>query len=200
MGVPNPYQVTPPEQLKVLPAAGAPTRLGTSPLSRLREGIYQALAATKVYGSNGPSLSDDANFTRHFVTDAEATAVKKIWTAAQFPALANAFLDAGTLSRENNLRVVVEINGAPITHVASGGTPGAGEFHVVDNASVNEIEFGTAYGAGTKMEIYQVADDGVLILNNDVDLPVSQWHQDNLFLFLLAEDQIVNVSAAASYF
>jgi len=199
MAVVNPNQIVPPNQFKVLPATGAPTRLGKSPLSRTRAGQYTALAATKVYGSNGPALSNEDAFIRHFVTAAEAGGGKVTFDSNQFPALLNAFVDAGTLTRENNLRVVCEVNGTPIIHVASGGVVGAGEFDITDNASVIECEFGTAYGEGTKLEWYINADADVIALNQDADLPTGQLVQEQLFLHLLAEDQIVNVAPAAGF-
>lgn len=199
MGVVNPNQTVPPDQFKVLPAAGAPTRLGTSPLSRNREGRYTALAATKVYGTNGPALSNEDKFIRHFVTAAESGGGKVTWDSDQFPALLNAFVDGGTLSRENNMRVVIEVNGVPIIHVASGGVVGAGEFDVTDNASVIEVEFGTAYGEGTQFEFYINDDDDVFNLNQDTDFPANQFVSEMLFLHLLAEDAIVNVAPVAGF-
>ena len=199
MPVVNPNQIVPPNQFKVLPATGAPTRLKKSPLSPTREGRYTALAATKVFGSNGPALSNEDAFIRHFVTETEAGGGKVLFDSNQFPALLNAFVDGGTLIRDNHLRVVVEVNGVPIIHVASGGVVGAGEFDITDNASVIECEFGTAYGAGTKLEWYINSDTDVIVLNQNVDFPANQFVQENLFLHLLAEDQIVNVAPVAGF-
>jgi len=73
--------------------------------------------------------------------------------------------NAGVVLEAELLTVIVLVNGAPIKRVSFDDTTTTGEFRIYDNAAVTTIEFGTAYGEGTKIEILLIGSAATALTN-----------------------------------
>ena len=106
----------------------------------------ESTGAGVLYGINKPWEGDADHYAKLF-----GNGSAKQWSSANVPCLANADVQA-TITAANSLRVVVLVNGSPITRVGSGATPSTAEFKVSGSSPIL-LDVGSTYAAGTKIEV-----------------------------------------------
>ena len=152
--------------------AVAVTKNQTNPFRPFNPIRASSVGAGILFGANHPGRNTD-RYIRFDVPVSWDQAVIESGTSGAGivinPNLADGLIDAnaGTVLAAEVLDVIALVNGQPITRVSFDDTVAAGEFLIRDNGGITTIDFGTAYGVGTKIEILLVgsADTGTGVTN-----------------------------------
>lgn len=131
-------------------AATTVTELNKSPYLVANPVHFNSVPGATLYGVNLASRDARGGNYQRWVGDGLTDA----WNSDKVVNLVNAHVDGGVLAGADVLRVVVKVDGAVLQRVASGATPGAGEFKTHTVGGKTTITFGAAPAAGGLVEIF----------------------------------------------
>lgn len=135
-----------------------------------------AAGTPSIFGANHPGRNSSKYI--NFRGDGARTS----WSAAQVSGLANLHEDAGSLTTATRLRVIVLVNGMPLTRQNSTTALAAGQFRVTGTGAATTLEFQAAPAAGAVIEVLKLdsADvaaihSGTLVVGVDTPLTMRQF-------------------------